>query len=177
MTQRPEQNAAPPPTLLPDNCIQHGGRTFSVLPEASPHNTAQGQDMYGKVVEIPPGWQIVDSSQEGFESIRTEVVAAYGWHAGLLLTKGVKGHPDGLHAWRTKRHNVAAGTQWEDLPTGWVTQLDASRYQIGKVTLRLLIELKPCGTPAPSHEFASAWKRFVQLSAQRDWSQRLVARQ
>ena len=181
MTQKPEQNSAQPPTpLAPEYCIQHGGRTFSVLPQASPHNVEAGQDMYGKVVEIPPGWQIVDSSQACFESIRTEVVAAYGWHAGLLLTNGVKGQPDVLHAWRTKIHGDKAGTHWEDLPTGWVAQLDASWYRIGNVTLRLLIELKPGETPVPSppsHELASAWKRFVQLSAQRDWSQRLVARQ
>lgn len=175
-----EQNAARPPTpLAPENCIQHGGRTFSVLPQASPHNVEAGQDMIGKVVEIPAGWQVVDSSQEGFESIRTQVIALYGWKTCVLVTKGAEGQPDGLHGWQTKYHNANAGVHWQ-MPSGYVAQIDASRYRIDKGSVRLLIELKPCETPAPSppsHELASTWKRFVQLSAQRDWSQRLAAQQ
>ena len=132
--------------------------------------------MKGVAVEIPLGWQIVDSSQEGFESIQTEVVATYGWQTSVLVTKGAPGQLDSLQGWLTKHHGAQAGTHLA-MQASWVRQLDASRYRFDHVSLRLLIELKPCETPAPSHELASAWKRFVQLSAQRDWSQRLVARQ
>ena len=171
-----EQNAARPPTPLPpENCIQHGGRTFSVLPQASPHNVEAGQDMKGKVVEIPAGWQIVDCSQEGFESIRTRVVASYKWRANMLVTKRTRG-PHRHHAWRTNCIGRDAGTHVDE-NSSWLAQLDASRYRFDDYSFRLLIE---CETPAPSppsHELASTWKRFVQLSAQRDWSQRLAAQQ
>ena len=50
-----------------------------------------------------------------------------------------------------------------------VEKIDQSRYRFKQRSLRLLIEALPAAGP----ELVNNWKRFVQLSAQREWSQHL----
>ena len=155
-------------TSLPsENCIQYDGRTFAVLPPASPHSTVTGSDMQGVTVEIPSGWQLVQSSKDDFNpTITTRVVAPYGWHTDVLVTEGPKGE---LQGWRTKRYGSNAGKFWSNVGTDYVERLDSTRFHIKGTSCRLLIEAKPSASP----ELVNNWKRFVELSAQREWSQRL----
>lgn len=155
-------------TSLPsENCIQYDGRTFAVLPPASPHSNVRGDDMKGLVVEIPSGWQLVQSSKQDFNpTITTRVVAPYGWHTGGLVTEGKEGMLDG---WRTSLWGSDAGKWRGAVPTDWIERLDSTRFHIKSTSWRLLIEAKPSASP----ELVNNWKRFVQLSAQREWAQRL----
>ena len=156
-------------TSLPsENCIQHNGSLFAVWPPGgSPHSKTRGEDMKGLTVEIPSGWQVVDSSQEGFDSIRQRVIAPYGWHTNALVTSG----PDGkLQGWRTANWGSFAGEQctpskMED----YIQKKDEFRFHFTGISFRLLIQVHP----SANHELVNNWKRYVQLSAQREWSQRL----
>ena len=155
-------------TSLPsENCIQYDGRTFAVWPPASPHSKVSGDDMKGSVAEIPSGWQLVQSSKQDFNpTITTRVVAPYGWHTDDLVTEGKEGM---LDAWRTGRWGSDAGKWWGAVPTDHIKRLDSTRFHIKTNSWRLLIEAKPSASP----ELVNNWKRFVQLSAQREWAQRL----
>ncbi|CAK9058304.1 Uncharacterized protein SCF082_LOCUS31112 [Durusdinium trenchii] len=151
-------------SLPPENCIQYGGRTFSVWPPGPPHSTTHGTDMCGLQVDLPPGWQIVDSSQEGFENIRKWVIAPYGWHTIDLVTKS----GETLKAWRTRGGGIEAG-KFFDLSTE-VSLLGQSSFKFNSSgSYRILIEALPSASP----ELINHWKRYVELSAQREWSQRL----
>ena len=155
-------------TSLPsENCIQYNDTLFAVWPPGSPHSTTEASDMYGLTVEIPSGWQVVDSSQEGFDNIRQRVIAPYGWHTNRLLTSG----PDGkLQGWGTANWGSSAGGQWTpDKMEDYVEKKDEFRFHFKDYSLRLLIQAHP----SANHELVNNWKRYVQLSAQREWSQRL----
>ncbi|CAK9058297.1 Uncharacterized protein SCF082_LOCUS31106 [Durusdinium trenchii] len=152
-------------SLPPENCIQYGGRTFSVWPPGPPHSTEAGHDMDGLHVDLPPGWQIVDSSQEGFESIRKWVIAPYGWHTIDLVTKS----GETLKAWHTRRGGSVAGDFGGDL-SNQVSLRGQSSFKFNTSgSYRILIEALPSASP----ELINHWKRYVELSAQREWSQRL----
>ncbi|CAE7258724.1 unnamed protein product [Symbiodinium sp. CCMP2456] len=154
--------ATPLPT---QNCIQYDGRTFSVWPPAHPHSRERGEDMEGLVVDVPGGWRVVDSSQAGFENVAKWVVAPYGWHADVLVTQG----PEGIfELWKSARYGSYAGLRL-DASSCPVKKIDESRYQLIHASYRLLIEALPAASP----ELVNNWKRYVQLSAQREWSQRL----
>lgn len=152
-------------TSLPsENCIQYDGCTFAVWPPASPHSNVSGDDMKGLVVEIPSGWQLVQSSKQDFNpTITTRVVAPYGWHTDVLVTEGKEGMLDG---WQTRSLGSSIA-----VPIDSIKRLDSTRFHIKSTSwsLRLLIEAKPSASP----ELVNNWKRFVQLSAQREWAQRL----
>ena len=151
-------------TSLPsENRIQYDETLFAVWPPASPHSKTRGEDMKGLTVELPSGWKIVDSSQEGFESIRQHVIVPYGWHTDVLVTSGGAGTE---HAWQTARHSSPGGP-W--LVDSWVQKKDESHFHFKSTSGRLLIQAHP----SANHELVNNWKRYVQLSAQREWSQRL----
>ena len=155
-------------TSLPsENCIQYNDTLFAVWPPGSPHSKTAASDMYGLTVEIPSGWQVVDSSQEGFDSIRQRVIAPYGWHTNRLLTSG----PDGkLQGWYTPNWgNSPPGEQCSDKMEDLIEKKDESRFHFKGRSYRLLIQAHP----SANHELVNNWKRYVQLSAQREWSQRL----
>ena len=118
--------------------------------------------MDGLTVELPSGWRVVDSSQEGFDSIRQQVIAPYGWHTQVLVTNGANGQ---LQGWFTANVIPARDSFG---PVDWVEKKDESRFHFGD-TARLLIQAQP----SADHELVNNWKRYVQLSAQREWSQRL----
>ena len=155
-------------TSLPSqNCIQYNDALFAVWPPGSPHSTTRGDDMKGLTTEIPSGWQVVDSSQEGFDAIRQRVIVPYGWHAGVVLTSG----PDGkLQGWQTAYWGSSAGLEWYPVENS-IQKKDESRFHFNDdgLSLRLLIQAHP----SANHELVNNWKRYVQLSAQREWSQRL----
>ena len=154
------------PSLPSENCIQYNDTLFAVWPPGSPHSKTAGVDMRGLTVEIPSGWQVVDSSQEGFDAIRQRVIAPYGWHANNLLASGPGGK---LQGWRTANCGTSAGEQWTDKMEDWIQKKDESRFHFTGASLRLLIQAHP----SANHELVNNWKRYVQLSAQREWSQRL----
>lgn len=155
-------------TSLPsENCIQHNGALFAVWPPGSPHSTTSARDMKGLTVEIPSGWQVVDSSQEGFDSIQQRVIVPYGWHTAVLLTSGPGGK---LQGWHTANCGSSAGGQWtHPKMEDWIQKKDESRFHFTENSFRLLIQAHP----SANHELVNNWKRYVQLSAQREWSQRL----
>ena len=154
-------------TSLPsENCIQYNDTLFAVLPMASPHSTTVASDMKGLTVEIPSGWQVVDSSQEGFDSIRQRVIVPYGWHTSVLLASGPGGK---LQGWHTANFGPA-GEQWKcDKMEDFIEKKDECRFHFKSSGVRLLIQAHP----SANHELVNNWKRYVQLSAQREWSQRL----
>ena len=150
-------------SLPSENCIQYNDTLFAVWP-GSPHSKTSGEDMKGLTVEIPSGWQVVDSSQEGFDSILQRVIAPYGWHTFALLTSG----PDGkLQGWCTASFSPAGG-KWYNVED-YIQKKDAFRFHFKGASFRLLIQAHP----SANHELVNNWKRYVQLSAQREWSQRL----
>eukprot|EP00438_Fugacium_kawagutii_P002774 Skav202258 [mRNA] locus=scaffold1417:379124:381176:+ [translate_table: standard] len=148
-----------------ENCIQYNGTNLAVWPPASPHSVEEGTDMRGLVVEIPLGWQLVNSTQEGFDNIRQRVIARYPWHTNVLVTSGPNGQ---LQGWLTSRHGDA-GNQWVRLDSGHVEKRDQSHFHFKATSLRLLIQEKTVATP----KLLNHWKQFVKLSAQREWSQQL----
>ena len=123
--------------------------------------------MFGLTTEIPSGWKVVDSTQEGFESILQRVIVPYGWHTGVVVTSG----PDGqLQAWKTAQWSSEAGQQWKpDKMEYHIQKKDGSSFHFKEVHARLLIQAQP----SADHELVNSWKRYVQLSAQREWAQRL----
>ena len=151
-------------TALPgENLIQYNGAQFAVWPPASPHSMEVGRDMNGLLTELPSGWKLVDSTQEGFNNIRNRVIAPYGWHTEILVTNG----PDGkLEGWKAANWNTP-GEFWD--PQHFVEKKGESNFHFTGTSLRLLIQAHP----SANHELVNNWKRFVQLSAQREWSQRL----
>lgn len=151
-------------TSLPsENCIQYNGTLFAVWPPASPHSKTRGEDMDGLTVELHSGWKVVDSTQEGFGSILQWVIAPYGWHTNVLVTSGADGK---LHGWHTARFSPP-GDSWGVV--SWVEKKDESHFHFKSTSARLLIQAHP----SANHELVNNWKRYVQLSAQREWSQRL----
>eukprot|EP00435_Cladocopium_sp_Y103_P032443 s656_g8.t1 len=156
------------PSLPSQNCIQYNGNLFAVWPPASPHSKTSSGDMKGLTEELPPGWQIVDSSQEGFDGIRQWVIAPYGWHTSCLLTRGPNGQ---LQGWKTPGWSCDnAGEQWKpDKMENYIEKKDESRFHFRLSSLRLLIQAHP----SANHELVNNWKRYVQLSAQHEWAQRL----
>ena len=155
-------------TSLPSqNCIQYNDTLFAVWPPGSPHSKTAASDMKGLTVEIPSGWQVVDSSQEGFDTIRQRVIFPYGWHTNVLLASGPGGK---LQAWHTANCGSFAGEQctpWK--MEDFIEKKDESRFHFKHDSFRLLIQAHP----SANHELVNNWKRYVQLSAQREWSQRL----
>ena len=151
-------------TSLPSqSCIQYDGRTFSVWPPAHPHSQVAGEDMAGLVVDVPCGWKVVDSSQESFGNVAKWVVAPYGWHALYLVTEGPEGKLEDWWTATTSKAGAAEGTST-------VKKIDGSRFHFELChSQRLLIEALPTASP----ELVNNWRRYVQLSAQREWSQRL----
>ena len=123
--------------------------------------------MKGLTTELPSGWKVVDSSQEGFEGIRQRVIVPYGWHTGVVVTGGAD---DQLQGWKTGNWSSEAGQQWKpDKMEDWIQKKDGSHFHFNGPHIRLLIQAQP----AANHELVNNWKRYVQLSAQREWSQRL----
>ncbi|CAE7025428.1 unnamed protein product [Symbiodinium sp. KB8] len=149
--------------LPSQNCIQYDRVEYSVWPPAHPHNQVAGNDMEGLALDVPCGWRVVDSSQEGFENILKWVVAPYGWHTSFLVTEGPGGE---LRDWTTARYGSNSGT---DAGKSLVQKIGGSRFQFGGYSRRLLIEKLPAASP----QLVNNWKRYVQLSAQREWSERL----
>ena len=155
-------------TALPlENCIQYKGSQFAAWPPASPHSTQCGADMEGLRTELPPGWKLVDSTQEDFDNIRTRVIAPYGWHTNVLVTIGEDGK---LEGWNTARFCTPGEFFFGDSCQG-VQKKGASSFEFtsGSGSWRLLIQAHP----SANHELINNWKRYAQLSAQREWCQRL----
>ena len=120
--------------------------------------------MRGLTTELPSGWRVVDSSQEGFDSILQRVIVPYGWHVDALVTSGASGQMQG---WRTAAASFPGASYGH---VSWVKKVDASRFHFEHhTTSRLLIQAHP----SADHELMNNWKRYVQLSAQREWAQRL----
>ena len=152
--------------LPSENCIQYNGALFAVWPPASPHSKNGGEDMKDLLTELPSGWKLVDSTQEGFANIRNRVIVPYGWHTSVLVTNGKDGK---LEGWYTANLNTNAGEPLGGSRNPSVEKKGESSFKFTGVGWRLLIQAHP----AANHELVNSWKRFVQLSAQREWSQRL----
>ena len=54
-------------------------------------------------------------------------------------------------------------------PNGHLEKKGAARFHFKSDSYRLLIQAQP----SADHELRNSWKRYVQLSAQREWSERL----
>ena len=93
------------------NCIQYSGFNYAVWPSASPHSKQCGHDMNGLCLQIPAGWQLVDSTQKDFPNILDRVIKPYGWHTARLVTQGQGGQ---LTAWQTACYGSDAGMQHFD---------------------------------------------------------------
>ena len=154
--------------LLSQNCIQYNGTLFAVWPQASPHSKRLGTEMGGMLLPaLPSGWKVVNSTQEDFDSIRKWVIAPYGWDVDEVLTHGPCGN---LQRWNTANYDppgVSRGT-WSDRPDIKKNGEFHFKFKNGD-TARFLIQ----ACPAAKHELVNDWKRYVKLSAQREWSQGL----
>ncbi|CAE7029221.1 unnamed protein product [Symbiodinium sp. CCMP2592] len=154
-------------SLPSQNCIQYDGRSFSVWPPALPHSKQVGRDMHGLVVDIPSGWRVVDCSKADFPNLAKSVVAPYGWHTVRMVAGGPEGK---LQGWYTATAGSDAGKCWSTDVQEYVEKIDQSRYRFKTDdSFRLLIEALPAASP----ELENNWKRFVKLSAQREWCQHL----
>ena len=115
----------------------------------------------------------MDSSQEGFEGIRQRVIVPYGWQTCCLVTSGPNGK---LEGWQTLCWSNSAGEKWtSEQMENRIQKKDESRFHIKggwQRSSRLLIQ----ASPSTSHDLVSDWQRYVQLSAEREWSQRLGMR-
>lgn len=158
--------AASSGTAFPmENCIRLGGRTFTVLPPASPHFNHVGKEMKGKSFDIPTGWKMVDSAAEDFDNVAKEVIGQYYWGASYLITQG----KDSVQAWHTSSVTGDKGTCANSDYSHAFKQAGA-RCKFEDVGDRVLIEEVPSVAP----DLVNNWKRYVELSAQREWSQRLA---
>eukprot|EP00435_Cladocopium_sp_Y103_P035040 s656_g9.t1 len=154
------------------NCIQYGDTLFAVWPPASPRSQKYEVDMSGLTTEIPSGWQIVDSSQQGFDTIQQEVIVPYGWHTCVIVTLGPNGQ---LEGWKTSHYSrgaADAGEQWllpqDDTMEDWIEKKDESCFHFKGQGLRLLIQAHP----SANHELVNNWQRcmmrhtdFVEMTA------------
>ncbi|CAE7379745.1 unnamed protein product [Symbiodinium natans] len=66
-----------------DDSVSWRGRSFKALPAASPRSSTAGSDMNGITVHLPPGASVVDVGDPDFDGIRQQVIAKFGWGAGV----------------------------------------------------------------------------------------------
>jgi len=146
------------------NCIKLGARTFTVLPPASPHMHGVGSEMDGRPFDVPSGWTISNASADGFAALARDVIGAYYWHTDYIVASGSKGWP----AWTTRNQNRPGEGAVSDLH--WFScDEERKTCQFTSRSARVLIEQ----TQHTSFDLLKDWKRYVQLSAQVDWTSRL----
>eukprot|EP00928_Gymnodinium_smaydae_P100430 TRINITY_DN9849_c0_g1_i1.p1 TRINITY_DN9849_c0_g1~~TRINITY_DN9849_c0_g1_i1.p1 ORF type:complete len:592 (-),score=107.89 TRINITY_DN9849_c0_g1_i1:9-1784(-) len=64
-------------------CVEILGRRYAVLPFASPGDREVRTDMYGKALEVPPGWEVLTVTAEDFPQVVSQL-ASFGWGTCLL---------------------------------------------------------------------------------------------
>lgn len=149
----------------PGNCIQFKGRNFTVLPPTSPHLNGIGTDVEDQWFNLPSGWQVVDASAADVADIAANVIRPYYWHALFLVLRDSK--EKGFKAWWTSRSPEHAGKLMESFKG--VESDGSQRFRLINGGCRLLIEQKPQTSP----ELINHWKRYVELSAQVEFTKRL----
>jgi len=156
--------------------IQCRGRTFTVLPEASPYSRTDGTDMCGVTVMLPHGAMVVDTSDPDFAEICSQVIVPHGWNADLLSCRNAK-----RNAWPAylTANSVAAGTcRFEDLgymrPVGDSPLPTSFKFTGTSTSVRLLIELTSAGQVVwPTTKLSLQLTRFGELFARKHWAKQL----
>jgi len=70
--------------------VSVGVHGYAVLPDVQQDESNVLQDMFGTVVVVPRGWEVLSTSVEGFPSIIAELTK-HGWGTSLLCVQNEKG--------------------------------------------------------------------------------------
>jgi len=70
--------------------VSVGVHGYAVLPDVQQDESNVLQDMFGTLVAVPRGWEVLSTSAEGFPSIIAELTK-HGWGTSLLCVQNDKG--------------------------------------------------------------------------------------
>mmetsp|Transcript_129290 Transcript_129290/g.374371 ORF Transcript_129290/g.374371 Transcript_129290/m.374371 type:complete len:461 (-) Transcript_129290:191-1573(-) len=142
--------------IPPINLIKMGERTFTVLPQASPHLNGAGDDMQDKWFEIPTGWKIVDASGGHFEDVLANVITPYYWHTNVVVCRNGDKYP----GWRTARCGRPGTLESESCS---VLTSAGTRFKFSSTSWRVLIEAEPAVSVGISPDLLGSWHHYVEM--------------
>lgn len=92
-----------------ESSVSIRGRRYAVLPTSGPEEASVLLDMYDSIVNVPLGWEVLSTGQDGFNDVIQEL-AKNGWGTSLLCVRNADG---GFSSYRTAlyTHGAAAGTR------------------------------------------------------------------
>lgn len=148
-----------------DICIRFGTTVFQVLPPASPDIKERGTDTENKEFDIPAGWQVVNSSRDGFNEILTNVIRPHNWHAHWIVTLGPGERR--CSSWGTAQGGTHAGKmETNSCPFSLSADGKTGKFT-GGASYRLLIEQGASIATDLIHK----WRKYAELSAYLAWAE------